>query len=102
MSARRTAVEARALLRLLLESGTTTWPAYAKKRMVERNVTAVDAVNVLRGGVVQEPEFENGEWRYQVRTPQIVVVCAFEDEEGEDGAEQTTTIVVVTVWRENR
>jgi hypothetical protein len=46
--------------------------------------------------------YENGEWRYQVRTPQIVVVCAFEDEEGEDGAEQTTTIVVVTVWRENR
>jgi hypothetical protein len=28
----------------------------------------VDETNVLRGGVVDPAEFENGSWRYRVRT----------------------------------
>ena len=31
----------------------------------------VDCANVLRAGFVEEPEFENGTWRYRVRTAKI-------------------------------
>jgi hypothetical protein len=45
---------------------------------------------VLRAGVVDPAEFENGSWRYRVRTQMIVVVTAFRSE---------TEIRVVTAWR---
>ena len=34
-------------------------------------LTTVDAANILRAGVVGEGEWENGGWRYQVRTPRM-------------------------------
>ncbi len=33
----------------------------------------VDAVNVLRGGVVREREFENGSWRHRVVSPSFSI-----------------------------
>ncbi len=54
-------------------------------------MTTVDAVNVLRGGVVRPGEFENGTWRYRVQTRRMTVVVAFRS---------TTELTVVTAWRE--
>ena len=50
----------------------------------------VDAINVLRGGIVEPGEFENGSWRYRVRTQRMYVVVAFRSE---------TELRVVTAWR---
>jgi hypothetical protein len=56
-------------------------------------LTAVDATNVLRGGVVEPGEFENGSWRYRIRTQRIYVVVSFRSE---------TELRVVTAWRWKR
>ena len=53
----------------------------------------MDAVNVLRAGIVDPAEFDKGCWRYRVRTRLMVVVIAFRSE---------TEIRVVTAWREKR
>ena len=55
--------------------------------------TTVDAVNALRGGIVDPGELERGTWRYRVRTARLVVVVAFRSE---------TDLVVVTGWRVGR
>ena len=60
------------------------------RTMWEDGIGKVDVTNVLRGGVPQPGENENGSWRYQVRTQKLVVVVAFRDEE---------TAVIVTAWR---
>jgi hypothetical protein len=99
VSSRRTAAEARALLQRLLEEGETTWTKHAKRELAKDELTMPDAVNVMRGGIVQEPEWENGQWRYRVRTPYITVVVAFD---GEDDDGQPTEILVVTAWKEQR
>ena len=57
---------------------------------VHRHLTTVDCVNVLRAGVVDPPELENGTWRYRVRGGWINVVVAFRSED---------TLVVITAWR---
>ncbi|CAN5537392.1 hypothetical protein BH09MYX1_BH09MYX1_07610 [soil metagenome] len=66
--------------------------------MAKDDLTSVDVVNVLRGGVVEEPEFENGSWRYRARTQRIAVVIRFE--ESEDGIAEG--IIVVTAWKDQR
>jgi len=58
--------------------------------MAKDDLNMVDCVNVLRGGVVEQPEFEHGTWRYRVRTNRIVVVAAFRS---------ATVLTVVTAWR---
>ena len=50
----------------------------------------LDVANVLRGGVVDPGEYENGSWRYRVRTARIAVIVAFRSE---------TELRVVTAWR---
>lgn len=51
---------------------------------------AIDVDNVLRGGAVDPGEYENGSWRYRVRTERIVVVITFRSE---------IELVIVTAWR---
>ncbi len=58
--------------------------------MAKDGLAEVDVVNVLRGGVVEPGEWENGSWRYRVWTSRIAVVLAFRSE---------TMLVVVTAWR---
>lgn len=84
------------MLRRLLEEGETTWTTHAKKELEKDHLTMVDAVNVMRGGTVEEAELENGSWRYRVRTQHITVVVAFE---GDEDTDMATEIVVVTAWR---
>jgi hypothetical protein len=50
----------------------------------------VDAINCLRAGIVEPAEWENGHWRYRVRTTKLLVVIQFEDEE---------ELLVVTAWK---
>jgi hypothetical protein len=80
-------------IRAILESGTVVWTQHARHELARDDMTTVDAENVLRAGVVEPAEWENGEWRYRVRTARMFVVVAFESE---------TELVVVTAWRVRR
>jgi len=82
--------EARALIDSIRATGIVGLGDHAVVEMNADDLDMQDARNVLRGGVVQEPEFENGEWRYQVRTAKMVFVVAFESER---------KLTIVTAWR---
>jgi hypothetical protein len=84
---------ARPLIRQILKSGTVIFTKHADAEMAKDDITAVDCANVLRGGVVEEPELENETWRYRVRTDRMCFVIAFRSK---------TCLVVVTGWRIRR
>ena len=67
---------AKQLIREILEDGSVSFSGHAERELAKDNLTAVDAINVLRGGVVEPGEFENGSWRYRVRTQRIYVVVS--------------------------
>jgi hypothetical protein len=72
--------------------------------MRSRNLTDVDVVNILRAGVVQPAEWENGSWRYRVSTQRMAVVAAFEPDVEAVPAEEDDLsemeLIVVTAWRQ--
>jgi Domain of unknown function (DUF4258) len=83
--------QVRKRLRAILETGTLTYAIpHALERLRQRNISLVDCENVLRGGVVAPAEWENGAWRYPVRTQKITVIVQFLDED---------ELLVVTAWR---
>ena len=82
--------EAKRLIREILETGSVTFSKHAEEEMAKDNLTMVDVTNVLRGGVLDPAELENGSWRHRVRTPRIAVIVAFRSE---------TELRVVTAWR---
>lgn len=83
--------QVRKRLRAILETGTLTYAIpHALERLRQRNISLVDCENVLRGGVVDPAEGENGAWRYPVRTQKITVIVQFLDED---------ELLVVTAWR---
>lgn len=84
---------ARRLIREILEKGSVSFSGHSEKALADDDLSTVDAVNVLRGGVVEPAEFENGSWRYRVRTQRMVVVIVFRS---------TSEMAVVTAWREQR
>lgn len=84
---------AKRLIRHIIEAGTVRFSGHALAEMARDELTAVDCVNVLRGGVVEPPELERGTWRYRVKTNRICVVVAFRSEH---------ELVVVTAWRIQR
>ena len=96
--------DARRLLRRLLAEGIFVVSPHARLEMKKDNLTDVDVVNILRDGVVQPGEWENGSWRYRVLTQRMAVVAAFEPDveglpsEGEDVSE--IELAVVTAWRQ--
>jgi hypothetical protein len=45
--------------------------------LAKDHLTPADAMRVLRGGAASHGEFENGSWRYQLRSGSIVVVVQF-------------------------
>jgi hypothetical protein len=85
--------QARVMIRSILASGGVRWGDHALRELAKDRLEVGDAVNVLRAGIVREPEYENGEWRYHVETPSICVVVAFRSE---------TALRVVTAWRKRR
>jgi hypothetical protein len=88
-----TAAEVRAVLRRILSSGSSAavrFTQHALDPIAEDDLTTVDCVNVLKGGLVEEAEYEHGAWRHRVRTQRTcVVIEVLSDSE----------IVVVTAWR---
>lgn len=84
---------AKRLIRQILEAGSVTPARHAVEEMVKDELSLVDCVNVLRGGVVEPPELEKGTWRYRVRTQRICVVIAFRSER---------ELRIVTAWRIQR
>ena len=84
--------EVKKRIRRIIGNGIVTYSQpHAEEQMRKRRISTVDCVNVLRGGVVGEGEFENGEWRYRVSTPKMCVVIRFESE---------SLLEVVSAWRE--
>jgi hypothetical protein len=83
-------IRARQLIRNIINSGTVSFSGPALEEMAKDDLTTVDCTNVLRGGVVEPPEFERETWRYRVRTNRIYVVVVFRSE---------TQLMVVTAWR---
>jgi hypothetical protein len=66
---------------------------HAIDELTKAGFTATDARQCLRFGIVEEPEFENGAWRYRVRDAQMMVVVEFDEPEH---------ITVVTGWNINK
>ena len=95
--------DARRLLRRLLEEGIFVVSPHARVEMSKDKLTDVDVVNVLRGGIVQPGEWENGSWRYRVLTQRMAVVAAFDpDPDALPNDEHDVSemeLVVVTAWR---
>ncbi|MFO0686926.1 MAG: hypothetical protein U0234_32985 [Sandaracinus sp.] len=60
-------------------------------------------MNVLRAGIVRDPEWENGSWRYRVETAKMLFVAAFDPEvdamPGDDDDLGDLELIVVTGWR---
>lgn len=84
--------QVKTLIRFILSEGEVTYSRlHAEERLRKWGLSTVDCVNVLRGGAVDEGEYENGSWRYRVHTPRICVVVRFESED---------TLQIVTAWRE--
>lgn len=87
------AQEARRLIREILTNGTVTFTdPHAYNALADDGLTDGDAINVLRGGIVDEAEWENGAFRHHVHTARICVVIEFESED---------ELIVVTAWRYN-
>jgi ABC-type multidrug transport system ATPase subunit len=84
--------EARDLVRKIVREGSIIPTKHFKEEAAKDHLTILDATNVLLGGAVDEPEYENGSWRYRVRTHRIEVIVAFESEE---------ELVLVTIYRRN-
>jgi hypothetical protein len=85
--------QARQLIRNIIAAGEVRFSGHAFEEMAKDDLSTVDCTNVLRGGVVEPPEWERGSWRYRVRTNRIYVVISFRSE---------TQLVVVTAWRLQR
>jgi len=83
----------RKLIRAILRTGTIRYSKHALDEMRADDLTTVDCCNVLGGGWAEPGEYENGSWRYRVRTARMCFVIAFRSED---------TLVVVTAWREKR
>ena len=96
--------DARRLLRRLLEEGIFVVSPHARIEMNKDKLTDVDVVNILRGGVVQPAEWENGSWRYRFLTQRMAAVAAFEPDvqvvpADEDDVSEME-LIVVTAWRQ--
>ena len=84
------AAEARKLAKEIIETGSVGFTKHAEEEMAKDTLASVDVINVLRGGVYAEAEWENAGWRHQVFTQRIAVVIEFESE---------SELTIITAWR---
>ena len=73
--------EAKERIRSILDTGVVVPSGHALEELEKDDLTLVDCTNVLRGGFVEPAEFENGSWRYHVRTARMCVVIVFRSEQ---------------------
>jgi hypothetical protein len=81
------AAAARRLAKEIIEAGSVGFTKHAEDEMAKDKLASVDVINVLRGGVYAEAEWENAGWRHQVFTQRITVVIESESE------------LTITAWR---
>lgn len=65
--------------------------SHAKEELANDDMDMQDCMNILRAGIWDPPEWENGSWRYRVRTNKMTVVIEIEFSRCE--------FTVVTGWR---
>ena len=82
--------QARRLIQDILAGGEVVSSKHAAEEMAKDALTIIDCINILRGGIVEPAEWENGSWRYRVHTQRIWVVVAFRSEK---------RLIIVTAWR---
>lgn len=82
----------RLIRQLLRQGGTVRFTSHALRELEKDDLEEIDAINVLRVGVVAEAEWENGGWRHRVQTPRVALVVEFEQDEN-------VVVVVITGWR---
>jgi len=82
--------DANRLIAEIVRNGTVGYSNHALDEMKKDDLSTVDVLNVLRGGVVEFSEEINRTWRYRVRTSRMTVVVAFRSE---------AVLSVVTAWR---
>lgn len=81
---------AKKLLRSILKDGSVAFTRHAQIELQKDNMKTTDVINVLRGGSITGPEWENGGWRYRAETQRFAVVFEFDSE---------SECIVVTAWR---
>ncbi|EPX59890.1 hypothetical protein D187_002634 [Cystobacter fuscus DSM 2262] len=86
--------EARKLIQEICATGIVESSRHAKEELAKDDLTMFDVRNVLRAGkILEEPELENGTWRYRVHTELMAVVVAFVSE---------SKLKIVTAWRKKK
>jgi len=86
-------IAARQLISRILSKGSVVFSSHARKEGAKDGLDIPALEKVLRSGAVQQGEWENGEWRYQVRAGKSTIVISFESDE---------ELTVITAWRERR
>ncbi|MFL5864008.1 MAG: DUF4258 domain-containing protein [Solirubrobacteraceae bacterium] len=92
---------AKATIVRCLDDGVVSFSSHALDEMRTDGITEDEVRGVLRGGVVEPAEFENGSWRYRVSIAAArgrllsvtYAVVAFRSE---------ISTIVVTAWRRKR
>jgi len=87
------AADARQLAREIARLGDVGFTDHALDEMAKDDLETTDCLNLLRAGVFNPPEWENGEYRYRVETARMCIMIAFESR---------TALIVVTAWRKNQ
>jgi hypothetical protein len=82
--------DAKRFIKSCLESGEFIIIPHARDAMADDALDERDVINILLGGVVQQPEWENNEWRYQIKTQKMVAVVGLYQDPNQ--------VRVVTVW----
>lgn len=82
--------EAKQRILKVIREGVVSFTLHALREMAKDQIETPDIVNVLRGGWVEEAEWENREWRYRVQTQKFCVVVSFPLE---------NEVRVITAWR---
>ena len=75
---------------MIVASGQVVFSKHAVAELAADSISRAEALNVLRGGIVEPAELERGSWRYRARAGQVYVVVAFRSE---------SELIVVTGWR---
>lgn len=65
--------DAKRLLVAIITDGVLIFSSHARDEMAKDGLDDQDALNVLRAGVVEPGEMENGTWRYRVRTSRMLL-----------------------------
>lgn len=77
-------------IRSILETGTVDFTGHALEELAKDGFDTGDALNVLRGGILEPAEMVGEVWRYRVRTARMYVVVQFRT---------NTRLLVITGWR---